>query len=41
MTHQIQICPLIRAHSLPRRTRTLVVPAAREVRGDGRYVANF
>jgi len=40
MTHLIQICPLIRAHSLPRREGAEVVPAAREVRGDGQS-ANF
>lgn len=36
-----QIRPTDRAHSLPRRERAEVVPAAREVRGDGRYQAKF
>ena len=35
-TSQIQIRPLARATSLPRRAGAEVVPAAREVRGDGR-----
>lgn len=41
MTAPFQICPPDRAYSLPRREGAEVVPAAREVRGDGRYVANF
>ena len=41
MNTVIQIRPTDRAHSLPRRKGAEVVPAAREVRGDGRSVANF